>query len=326
MSEKSEKKISYIIPVYNEEGNINTCCQEILKYILPLTYEYEIIFIDDGSLDNSWAEIVEANKKNKRVKGISFSRNFGKESAIIAGLASSSGDAVITMDADLQHPPEKIPDFIEKWEKGALIVEGIKKNRDDENHIHGWMAHLFYRLMSYSLGANFRDTSDYKLIDRKALNSILQMPEKQLFYRAITTWVGFRSDYVEYSIQKRTAGKSKWTSKKLIKYALQNVTSFTSTPLQIITIFSVIFFTLALIIGIITIIKYLSGNALGGFTTVIFLQLITGSIIMFALGLIGYYISKLYEEIKNRPRYFVAEETGFEGNVILGRNKQDEKK
>lgn len=314
MSEKSNQTIiSIVISAFNEEEIIRYCVNIINDIMSQVEFNYEIVIVDDGSTDNTWSVIKSISLKCLYVKAISFSRNFGKEAAILAGLAYSCGDAVITMDADLQHPPAMIPDFIKKWkEENVKIVEGVKNNRGEENRLHRCMANQFYKLMSCAIGKNLSNTSDYKLLDREVVNVILKMPEKHMFYRAITSWIGFKTDIVVYEVQNRICGRSKWSAFELMKYAVRNITSFSSAPLQVITVCSLFFFVLAICIGFISLIKWITGNAVEGFTTVILLQLIIGSILMFALGLIGYYISKLCDEVRNRPRYIVKEKVGYE--------------
>lgn len=306
--------LSIIIPVYNEEDIIENTVIEVECALRPLDYAYEIILVDDGSKDDTWKTIerIEKMKRGGIFKGILFSRNFGKEAALLAGLAYSKGRAVITMDSDLQHPPERIPEFITEWENGYKIVEGVKKSRGNETTIHHVFTGVFYKILSRAVGKDMNNTSDFKLLDREIVDVILKMPEKQMFYRAITAWVGFKSTTVEFNVQKRIYGESKWTAVKLTQYAIRNITSFTSVPLQLITVLGGLFFLLAIFVGIFAMIKWVNGSAVEGFSTVILLQLIYGSITMFAMGLMGYYISKLSDEIRNRPRYIVEKEIGID--------------
>lgn len=309
MDKKNSKIISLVIPVFNESEVI----LKTIKYIEDGNYfgdyDYEIIIVNDGSTDDTWDKIEYLSQAYSNIRGISFSRNFGKEAAILSGLAYANGDAVITFDADLQHPPETIRVFIKKWEEGVKVVEGIKSNRGKENKIHGFFASRFYSIMSHAVDNNLTDTSDFKLLDRDVVNVILKMPEKQMFYRAITSWVGFSTTKIEYEVHERISGKTKWSTVKLISYAIRNITSFTTAPLQIITICSILFFALSIIETILALVKRANGTAIEGFVTVILLQLISGCIVMFALGLIGYYIAKIYDEVRNRPRYIVEKET-----------------
>ncbi len=303
-----QQAVSIVVPVKNEEENIAAFCDAVKKVLG--SEAYELVFVDDGSTDGSWDKIRALADRDKHVKGVSFSRNFGKEAALMAGLSFASGDCVVTIDGDMQHPVEKIPEFIEQWRRGAKVVEGIKLERGKEGAAHRMLAHLFYRILGRSVGRDVDNTSDYKLIDREIADIILKMPEQHMFYRAITSWVGFKTASVSYEVGERRSGKSKWPAGKLIGYAFNNIAVFTSAPLQVITGFGIAFFLLAVVIGAISMIRWLSGNAMEGFTTVILLQLISGSIIMFALGLIGYYLGKIYEEMKKRPRYIISEKLG----------------
>lgn len=307
-------EVSIVLPVYNEGNIVENTVEEVEKILDPLHYTYELILVDDGSDDGTWNQIEKLEKENRGgiFKGILLSRNFGKEAALLAGLAYSRGHAVITMDGDLQHPPEKIPEFIMAWKNGYKIVEGIKSSRGNETVVHHVFASVFYQILSKAVGTDMNDTSDFKLLDREVVDIILQMPEKQMFYRAISAWVGFKSTKVEFKVEKRRQGKSKWTPVKLTKYAIRNITSFTSAPLQIITVLGGLFFVLAIVVGIFALIKWANGSAVEGFATVILLQLIYGSITMFAMGLMGYYISKLNDEIRRRPRYIVEKEIGID--------------
>lgn len=308
-----EELISIVIPVYNESDSLVYTVRAIKEIIAKENICCEIILINDGSTDNTW-EIIQniAESGGGGIKAISFSRNFGKESALLAGLAYASGKAVITMDSDLQHPPETICKFLDVWKEGYKVVEGVKSNRGQETVGYSLFAKGFYRMLSRALGKNLVNASDFKLLDREVVDVILKMPEKQMFYRAITSWVGFKSITIEYEVKERKYGKSKWTTVQLIQYAIRNITSFTSAPLQIITICSLLFLALGIWQGILAIVKWATGSALEGFTTVILLQFISGSIIMFALGLIGYYIAKLNDEIRNRPRYIIEEKIGLD--------------
>ncbi len=311
---KVKDYISIVIPIYNESELIAEWCR-VIPAILgenEQEYEYEVIFVDDGSTDNSWKMINLLGSKYKWIKGISFSRNFGKDAAIVAGLAYSRGDCVITLDADFQHPPEKIPEFIKCWHDGTKIVEGVKNDRGKEGVLHKYLAKMFYMLMSKAIGRVMDNTSDYKLLDREIVEIILKMPEKQMFYRAITSWIGFKTDVVKYDVRERKKGKSKWSAFKLLMYAIRNTTSFSSAPLQIATCLGIVFFFFSLVVGTFTLLKWLTGGAVQGFTTVILLQLIIGSMTMIVLGLIGYYIAQICESVRSRPRFIVKEEVGYD--------------
>lgn len=299
--------LSVIIPAYNEELLIPKTAQLISALLEDAHIPYELLFVNDGSKDSTWERICAEGEKNKQVRGICFSRNFGKESAMFAGLAEARGDCMAVIDCDLQHPPEKLVEMYRLWESGYEIVEGIKASRGEESGLHTLAARAFYALLSHAAHMDMRHASDFKLLDRKAVNVLLNMPEKNAFFRALSSWIGFRTTQIEYDVREREAGETKWSTRALFKYALTNVSSFTSAPLQIVTVLGVIMFLVTAALGITALFQKIMGKALGGFTTVIILQCFTGSVTMISLGIIGYYIAKIYDEIKGRPRYIVAE-------------------
>ena len=297
--------LSVIIPAYNEEQMIPRTVSVIDGILVEAQIEHELLFVNDGSKDATWAEIEQAAGNNSNVRGVSFSRNFGKESAIFAGIANAQGDCCVVIDCDLQHPPEKIVEMYRLWEQGYEIVEGVKASRGKESGLHRFAARSFYEIMSSSMGFDMSRASDFKLLDRKAMNVLLNMNEKNAFFRALSSWIGFKSTEVEYDVREREAGTSKWSTRSLIKYALTNITSFTSAPMQIVTILGIIVFVVGLATSIEAIVRFFQGTAQEGFTTVIILECFTGSFIMLGLGIIGFYISKIYEEVKGRPKYII---------------------
>ena len=298
--------LSIVLPAYNEEAMLKKTA-DILKQILSgAQINYELVFVDDGSKDATWRKIEEAAEIDPCVHGIHFSRNFGKEAAIFAGLAGASGDCVAVMDCDLQHPPETLVEMFRLWEQGYEVVEGVKRSRGKESALHKASAGMFYKLMSKATKIDMSRASDFKLMDRKAVDTLLEMPERNAFFRAMSSWIGFKSTTIEFDVQEREAGESKWSTKSLIKYAITNIVGYSSAPMQIVTGAGVVVFLLGVILGIQTLIHYFSGHAVEGFTTVILLILIIGSIIMISLGIIGYYISRIYEEVKGRPRYIIS--------------------
>ncbi len=303
--------LSVVIPAYNEEEMIPKTSQTIDKILKEAGIEHELLFINDGSKDNTWTVIEDEARKNPLVKGVCFSRNFGKESAIFAGLYESKGDCAVVIDCDLQHPPEKIVEMYRLWEQGYEIVEGVKASRGKESGLHRFAAKSFYNIMTDAVGFDMSRASDFKLLDRKAVNVLLNMNEKNAFFRALSSWIGFKSTEVEYDVREREAGTSKWSTRALIKYAVTNISSFTSAPLQIVTLLGVLVFGLGLYSIIEALVRYFMGTAKEGFTTVIILQCLTSSAIMLGLGIIGFYISKIYEEVKGRPK-FIIDRTTYE--------------
>lgn len=299
--------LSVILPAYNEESSVPRAAQVICTLLEQADIRHEVIFIDDGSKDDTWTMISAQVANHPQVRGVRFSRNFGKEAAIFAGLAQARGNCVVVLDCDLQHPPEKILEMYRLWEQGYQVVEGVKVSRGKESPLHTLAAKTFYSLISRATGIDMSRASDFKLLDRRAVDTLLAMREKNAFFRALSSWIGFSTAQVEFEVQPRLEGTSKWSFRSLTKYALVNLTSFSAAPLQLITLLGVVVFLCSVVLGIWSVWQKLSGQALEGFTTVILLQLIIGSVLMICLGIIGYYVARIYEEIKDRPRYIVAD-------------------
>ena len=266
--------LSIVLPAYNEEQNIANTVKVLSEILEQNKIDYELVFISDGSRDGTYAEIVKAAADNPRVKGAEFSRNFGKEAGIFAGLELASGDAVIVMDCDLQHPPQLIPQMWKLWQDGVEVVEGVKSDRGKESLGYKLSAGLFYRIMSKLIKIDMSASSDFKLLDRKVVDVLLGLPERNTFFRALSFWAGFRTESLPYEVQERQFGKSKWSFWSLMKYAISNVTSFSTLPLQLVTVLGMISILFSVVLAIQTLVRFLMGNSLGGFTTVILLILI----------------------------------------------------
>ncbi len=308
--------LSVVLPSYNEEQNIANTAGVLAQVLKEAGIDYELIFVSDGSRDATYQEILKAAEKDPRVKGAEFSRNFGKEASIFAGLQLACGDAVVVMDCDLQHPPQVIPQMWKLWQEGYEVVEGIKTSRGRESLAHKLSAGLFYSVMSKLIKMDMNASSDYKLLDRKVVDVLTALPEKNTFFRALTFWAGFRTASVEYEVQERLYGVSKWSMWSLMKYAVSNVTSFSTLPLQLVTGMGIVSILFSLALGAQTLVKYLSGTAVEGFTTVILLVLIIGGFIMVSLGIIGHYIARIYEEVKGRPKFIISRVTdNVDGNA-----------
>ena len=302
--------LSVIIPAYNEEAMIEKTTNVIGELMTDAGIDSEILFVDDGSRDRTWEIITAASAKNSMVRGIHFSRNFGKEAAIMAGLTESHGECCVVIDCDLQHPPEKIVEMYRLWEQGYEIIEGQKSSRGTEGKLHTFAARTFYSVISAATGFDMANASDFKLLDRKAVNVLINMREKNAFFRALSSWIGFKTTHIEFDVQDREAGESKWSTLALTKYALSNISSFSTAPMQIVTVLGVIMLLISFVLGAVALVQKVFGQALEGFTTVILIQLFSSSIVMISLGIIGYYIAKIYEEIKGRPRYIISDTCG----------------
>nr|WP_304579151.1 glycosyltransferase family 2 protein [uncultured Acetatifactor sp.] len=301
--------LSIVLPAYNEEQNIPNTVKVLTGMLTENAIDYELVFISDGSRDATFARIQKAAEENPKVRGAEFSRNFGKEAAIFAGLSLAAGDAVVVMDCDLQHPPEVVLEMWKLWRGGAEVVEGIKESRGRESLAHKLSAGLFYKVMSRLIRMDMNASSDFKLLDRKVVDVLLGLPERNTFFRALSFWAGFRREYVSYQVQERQFGESKWSTLSLMKYAVTNATSFSTLPLQLVTVMGMASILFSVVLFIQTFVKYLSGTAVEGFTTVILLILVIGGFLMLSLGIIGHYIARIYEEVKGRPKYIIRRTT-----------------
>ncbi len=302
--------LSVVIPAFNEQEMVPAAAGQIDGILSRAGIPHELIFIDDGSRDATWAEIRAESEHRDTVRGVHFSRNFRKEAAIFAGLQAADGDCVAVIDCDLQHPPEKLVEMYRLWEQGVEVVEGVKTDRGEESLAHRVAAKTFYRLISEATHIDMTRASDFKLLDRKAVNVLLSMREKRAFFRALSSWIGFRTAEVPYEVRERAAGESKWSTWLLIKYALSNITAFTSLPLHLITGCGAASFLAALIVGIVSIVRLAMGRAVTGLTGAVILLLFLSGLIMVGLGIIGYYLGNIYMEIQDRPRFIVSETCG----------------
>lgn len=300
--------ISLIVPCFNEETNIAPFYNEICRVIkLMDNADFELLFVDDGSKDGTFSQIRELHEKDPRVKCISFSRNFGKEAAIFSGIRAVSGGCAVILDADLQHPPEVIAEMYEKWREGFMVVEGVKSDRGKESPMHRLFTKVFYGMISRSVGMNMADSSDYKLLDKRVVSELAALRERNTFFRALSFWVGFKKTTVYYKVQDRQTGESKWSTRSLIRYAINNVICFSNAPLNIITAVGIVFVLIALGVAANAFVSFMHGSAASGFPTLTFLLTLGIGGIMISLGIIGVYIGQIYDEVKGRPQYIIGE-------------------
>lgn len=300
-----EKLLSIVIPAYNEEGMIQTTYKTIDEIMTKNSINYELLFVDDGSTDKTYSIVESIATEHQQVHGISFSRNFGKEAAIFAGLRECKGDCCVLIDCDLQHPPTKIPEMYKLWEEGYQVVQGMKSSRGKESLLHKMAANFFYALIYACSDIKLKNASDFVLLDRTAINSLLEMPERAPFFRGLSHWIGFKTIQVEFEVADRTVGTTKWSLGGLFRYAINNITTFSSKPLHLITIMGFLFILLSVLQIIEALYRYFTDTALGGFTTVIILLLLSNGLVMVSLGIIGQYIAHIYNEVKARPRYII---------------------
>lgn len=302
--------LSVIIPAYNEELMIARAEAAIAEVLNKAGIEYEIIFVDDGSKDTTWYEIQSISNIKNNVYGLHFSRNFGKEAAIMAGLNAANGECSVVIDCDLQMPPETIVEMYALWKQGYEVIEGVKNSRGKESFAYEVATGTFYKLISKATGFDMENSSDFKLLDKKAVNVLINMNEKNAFFRALSSWIGFNTTYVTFDVREREVGTSKWCKTALFKYAMSNIASFSTVPMQLVTVLGAIMLIISVIFSMISFIQKINGIGLPGFTTVILLLLFSSSIIMISLGIMGYYIACIYEEIKGRPRYIISSTCG----------------
>lgn len=304
--------LSVVVPLFNEVELVGCLLREVTRVLAGITAAYEVIMVDDGSTDGTFEEIRRAGQADPRLRGLRLSRNFGKEAALVAGLARARGQAVITLDGDLQHPPDLIPALVEKWRQGAQIVHGVKQAPAGGRFLRRRAARLFNQLFSRLAGFNVVGSSDFKLLDARIVRLLVErFPEQQRYHRGLSIWVGFRQDSVEFAVTERPSGASRWSRTALLGYAGQTLTAYTSLPLHIVPLLGGVMLLVALALGTEALISRFSGRALSGFATLEITILFSSSLIMIGLGIIGQYLARVYDEIKGRPTYLVAEEIGF---------------
>lgn len=304
--------LSIVVPAFREARCLPLLVDSLVKVLAPLALSFEIIIVDDGSDDGSFEQVIRLHGLDARVKGLRLSRRFGKEAALHAGLQAAGGDAVVTMDADLQHPPELIPQLLKHWREGAKVVHGEHARTDRDGLVRGIGSKLFNRLFSRLTGINMERASDFKLLDREVVDIISwSIPETRRFYRGLSQWVGFPQASASFSASERAAGVGQWGFVALIKYAINGVTAFTSLPLLALPLMGVLMLLVALALGAEALISRLQGSAVSGFATLEITLLFVGSCAMIGMGLLGQYLAHIYDEIKARPTYLVQTRVGL---------------
>lgn len=304
------KKITIIIPAYNEEESLPFLYERLEKLMNEIkNYEVEILFINDGSKDKTLQIVKELRQKDKRISYVDFSRNFGKEIAMLAGLDYATGDAVIFMDADLQDPPELIPELIKYWEEGYDDVYARRSSRKGETWLKKFTSKMYYRVLQSLTRVEIqKDTGDFRLLDRRCVNALKKLRESQRCSKSMFSWIGYKKKEVMYERDPRIAGKTKWNYKKLIDLAIDGITSFTTSPLRISTYISIPTFLALFIYFIYVIVKCCVQNvAIQAFQATILLILFFAGIQILLFGIVGEYLGRIFNETKNRPLYFVNE-------------------
>jgi polyisoprenyl-phosphate glycosyltransferase len=302
-------ELSIVSPVHNEAASLPTFVAAVHAALADLALRYEVVLIDDGSRDDSWVRIREAAAEDPRIRGLSLSRNFGKEAAMRAGLEAARGQAVVVIDADLQHPPEIIPAMVAAWRGGAEVVEAVKHNRPDQSLVSRSASRLFNWGFSRLTAVELSDATDFRLLARPAVDALLSMPERSSFFRATSTWIGFERERVHIEVAPRNSGKTRWSVRSLTRMAIDAVTAFTAAPLRLVTAAGIVFALFAVALGVQTVWRWAAGDAIQGFTTVILILLVQGTFVLVGLGIIGEYLARVHDEVKARPRFIVARRT-----------------
>jgi len=310
-AQNDQALLSVVIPIFGEGGHLRVLLATVRESLDECHLPYELILVDDGSSDDTWRVIAAEAKVSPAIRALRLSRNFGKESALCAGLEHSRGDAVIVMDADGQHPPSLLPEMVRIWSGGEVdIVEAVKSDRGREPMFGKLSAGLFYLIWNKLSGFELKGASDFKLMDRRVVNEWLKMGERNLFFRGMTAWLGFRTVKIPFEVAERAGGRTGWGFLDRLKLAFTAISAFSSLPLQLVTFAGALFLLFAAGLGVQTLVVFATGKAVSGFATIILLLLIIGSFLMVSLGVIGVYLARIYEEVKGRPRYVVRDSIG----------------
>ena len=308
------KDISVVVPIYFEEENIFPLYERIIGVVSEeMNLDYEIIFVNDGSKDDSVQNIKQLIEQDQNIRLLNFSRNFGHQVAVTAGLEHTEGEVVVIIDADLQDPPELIRDMYEKYKQGYDVVYAKRKSRAGESFFKKKTAKLFYRVLDFMSDVDIPlDTGDYRLMSRRVVEQLNNMPEKNRFIRGLVTWVGYQQTYVEYNRDERHAGETGYSLSKMIKFSLDGITSFSTFPLKIATIFGVGISGISFIYILrIIYLKLFTEKTIQGWSSIMVSNLFLGGIILLTLGILGEYIGRIYTELKSRPQYIIKDKYGF---------------
>lgn len=304
-------ELSVVLPCLNEGSHLARSLETLAGVLGGLGLAYELVVVDDGSSDDTWAVLTRYAEAHPELRALRLSRRFGKELALAAGLEHARGAGVLVMDADLQHPPALIPAMLRAWREERFdVVEAVKVRRGEEPPVARLGARLFYPLFRRLSGFDLEGASDFKLIDRRVLDAWAAMGERNVFFRGMSAWLGFRRKQLEFEVAPRAGGSSSWSAWRLLRLALNGITAFSSAPIHLITAMGLLFLAFAVLLGLHTLYGKLTGSSATGFTTVIVLVLLVGSLILIALGVIGLYVARIYDEVKGRPRYVVQGQIG----------------
>lgn len=314
--ENKKVHISVVIPLLNEEGNIPLLYITLSEVLEKISSDYEIIFVDDGSKDQSFARIADICRQNERVLGIALSKNFGHQIALTAGMEHSSGELVITMDADMQHPPEVIQDLYKKYLEGFDIVNTVRTETADSGRFKKITSGGFYKIINNLSDIHIEPgAADFRLMNRKTVNAFLQLKEKNRFTRGLISWMGFKQAMVPYTAPARFSGKSKYSVLKMFRFAADGITSFSAKPLRISFYSGIMVSLIGLLYAIYAVVEYFGGKTIPGWTSILLSILIIGGIQLISIGIIGEYLARVFNEAKGRPLYYVKEYTSDKNKV-----------
>lgn len=306
--------LSVVVPMYFEEEVVDECYKKLTSVLEDNQYNYEIVFVNDGSTDKTPELLKALADRDKRVKVVDFSRNFGHQTAVTCGIDMSKGDAIVIIDADLQDPPEVIKSMVDLWKQGYDVVYGKRAKRKGETWFKLATAKMFYKFLQYMSEVKIpRDTGDFRLIDRKVAEVFKAMPERNRFIRGMIAWIGFNQTFVEYERDERFAGETKYPLKKMLKFAADGIIGFSSKPLKLIAnlgVLTVVFSFLIIVYSILS--KIFGKNVESGWTSIMLAVTFFGGVQMIAMGILGEYIARIYDESKNRPLYIVKDKRNFD--------------
>lgn len=304
--------LTCVIPCLNEDANLNVLLPCLTTVLKSLTVAYEIIVVDDGSTDGTPATMQRWAAQDPNIVYLQLSRNFGKEAALTAGLEAAGGSVVICMDADLQHPPALIPEMVARWQQGVEMVYAVRATRHDESAFKRFGTRVFYRLMRTSSGLQVPENAgDFRLLDRAVVDALLLLPERNRFMKGLFAWVGFRSEPLMYSPPERLFGKTTFRPLRLFHFAVDGITSFTTWPLRLLTLFGIGISMMSFLYGLIIIISHLLyGDPVQGWTTLITVVLFFAGVQLISVGIVGEYIGRIFGEVKNRPVYLLRRQVG----------------
>lgn len=301
--------LSIIVPLHNEAAALGIFMQNLIAVLVSLKADYEIVLVDDGSVDNTWNCIKDIVETENAVHGLRFTRNFGKEAAILAGLQTVRGEAAIVMDGDGQHPPELIPALFNAWRQGYAIAAAQKQARPNDSWTTSVSARLFGYILKWLSGLDLINSSDYRLLDRAVINALLACPEKVRFFRGMTSWTGFSTRYIPFSVPARIAGESRWSSFALTKMAVHALISYSAKPLYYLFGAGLTGLLLSVLLAVQALYSWMAGIAVSGWTSLTLVILFFGSANLLGLGILGIYLAQLFDEVKARPVYLIAEST-----------------